>query len=93
MVAVLVVVSSLSSSSSSSSSLSSALALSSRLIDLQAKLTVALDVARGMQYLHNLRQPIIHRDLNSHNILLDDNGHAVVADFGGKFPLVVQNCP
>lgn len=42
-----------------------------------------MDVAKGMAYLHNLPQPIIHRDLNSHNILLDENGHAVVADFGG----------
>ena len=54
-----------------------------RVIDLQSKLTIASDVARGMAYLHNLSQPIIHRDLNSHNILLDENGHAVVADFGG----------
>ena len=54
-----------------------------RVIDLQSKLTIASDVARGMAYLHNLPQPIIHRDLNSHNILLDENGHAVVADFGG----------
>lgn len=53
-----------------------------RVIDLQSKLTVATDVAKGMAYLHNLPQPIIHRDLNSHNILLDENGHAVVADFG-----------
>ncbi|XP_064617011.1 serine/threonine-protein kinase TNNI3K-like [Liolophura sinensis] len=53
-----------------------------RLIDLQSKLTIAYDVAKGMEYLHNLPQPIIHRDLNSHNILLDENGHALVADFG-----------
>lgn len=53
-----------------------------RLIDLQSKLTIATDVSKGMAYLHNLTQPIIHRDLNSHNILLDENGHAVVADFG-----------
>ena len=55
-----------------------------RLIDLQSKLTIASDVAKGMMYLHNLPQPIIHRDLNSHNILLDDDGHALVADFGGR---------
>uniref|UniRef100_A0A3P8S2V1 Serine/threonine-protein kinase TNNI3K n=1 Tax=Amphiprion percula TaxID=161767 RepID=A0A3P8S2V1_AMPPE len=55
-----------------------------RLIDLQSKLIIAIDVAKGMEYLHNLTQPIIHRDLNSHNILLYEDGHAVVADFGGK---------
>ncbi|XP_069795533.1 serine/threonine-protein kinase TNNI3K [Narcine bancroftii] len=53
-----------------------------RIIDLQSKLIIAIDVARGMEYLHNLTQPIIHRDLNSHNILLYEDGHAVVADFG-----------
>ncbi|XP_035683124.1 serine/threonine-protein kinase TNNI3K-like isoform X1 [Branchiostoma floridae] len=53
-----------------------------RVIDLQSKITVALDVAKGMEYLHNLKQPIIHRDLNSHNILLHESGHSVVADFG-----------
>ena len=46
------------------------------------QLNIALDVSRGMNYLHSLPQPIIHRDLNSHNILLHEEGRAVVADFG-----------
>ena len=46
------------------------------------QLHIALDVSKGMNYLHNLPQPIIHRDLNSHNILLHEEGRAVVADFG-----------
>ncbi|KAM7047001.1 serine/threonine-protein kinase TNNI3K isoform 3-T3 [Acridotheres tristis] len=53
-----------------------------RILDLHSKLIIAVDVAKGMEYLHNLTQPIIHRDLNSHNILLYEDGHAVVADFG-----------
>ncbi|EMP33203.1 Serine/threonine-protein kinase TNNI3K [Chelonia mydas] len=36
-----------------------------RNLDLQSKLIIAVDVAKGMEYLHNLTQPIIHRDLNS----------------------------
>jgi len=53
------------------------------LLDIQSKLIIATDVAKGMKYLHNLPQPIIHRDLNSQNILLEETGHAIVADFGG----------
>ncbi|KAL6199563.1 hypothetical protein ACLB2K_029347 [Fragaria x ananassa] len=47
------------------------------------RLTIALDVARGIEYLHNLaRQTFIHRDLKSSNILLGDDFHAKVSDFG-----------
>uniref|UniRef100_T1IUS1 Protein kinase domain-containing protein n=1 Tax=Strigamia maritima TaxID=126957 RepID=T1IUS1_STRMM len=53
-----------------------------RLLNIISKLNIALDVANGMNYLHNLPHPIIHRDLNSHNILLHENEQALVADFG-----------
>ncbi|KAB2065650.1 hypothetical protein ES319_A09G103700v1 [Gossypium barbadense] len=47
------------------------------------RLSIALDVARGMEYLHNLaRETFIHRDLKSSNILLDDDFRAKVSDFG-----------
>ncbi|KAJ6817192.1 receptor protein kinase TMK1-like [Iris pallida] len=47
------------------------------------RLNIALDVARGMEYLHNLsRQCFIHRDLKSSNILLGDDYRAKVSDFG-----------
>ncbi|KAL8094329.1 receptor protein kinase TMK1-like [Apium graveolens] len=47
------------------------------------RLTIALDVARGMEYLHNLaRQIFIHRDLKSSNILLGDDFRAKISDFG-----------
>ncbi|CAI7900463.1 unnamed protein product [Closterium sp. NIES-54] len=43
----------------------------------------ALDVARGMCYLHAHRpDPVIHRDLTPSNLLRDDSGHLKVADFG-----------
>jgi serine/threonine protein kinase len=43
-------------------------------------LRLALDVARGMEYLH--AQGVIHRDLKSHNLLLNDDMRVKVADFG-----------
>uniref|UniRef100_A0A1D1XCQ6 non-specific serine/threonine protein kinase n=1 Tax=Anthurium amnicola TaxID=1678845 RepID=A0A1D1XCQ6_9ARAE len=47
------------------------------------RLNIALDVARGMEYLHNLaHQSFIHRDMKSSNILLDDDYRAKVSDFG-----------
>ncbi|XP_078168790.1 serine/threonine-protein kinase 12-like isoform X2 [Carex rostrata] len=43
----------------------------------------ALDIARGLNYLHEHKpEAIIHRDLEPSNILRDDSGHLKVADFG-----------
>ncbi|KAA0036640.1 calcium/calmodulin-regulated receptor-like kinase 1 [Cucumis melo var. makuwa] len=47
------------------------------------RVRVALDVARGLEYLHDgVIPPVIHRDIKSSNILLDDSMRARVADFG-----------
>lgn len=52
----------------------------------------AIDIARGMNYLHEIRpEAIIHRDLEPSNILRDDTGHLKVADFGVSKLLKVTN--
>ncbi|CAJ1941593.1 unnamed protein product [Sphenostylis stenocarpa] len=52
-------------------------------LDWIRRLKVALGTARGLAYLHELvNPPIIHRDIKSNNILLDDRLNAKVADFG-----------
>ncbi|CAN6447742.1 unnamed protein product [Victoria cruziana] len=52
-------------------------------LNWKARITIALDVARGVEYLHSLAQKsFIHRDLKPSNILLDDNMRAKVSDFG-----------
>ncbi|XP_011092238.1 probable leucine-rich repeat receptor-like protein kinase At5g49770 isoform X1 [Sesamum indicum] len=52
-------------------------------LDWMRRLRIALGAARGVQYLHDLADPpIIHRDIKSNNILLDERLNAKVADFG-----------
>jgi len=47
------------------------------------RLSIALDVARGLEYLHGLaHKSFIHRDLKPSNILLTDDFRAKVSDFG-----------
>ncbi|KAL0798488.1 hypothetical protein Bca101_053663 [Brassica carinata] len=47
---------------------------------LQSLLKVALDVSKGMNYLH--QNNIIHRDLKTANLLMDEHDVVKVADFG-----------
>ncbi|EOA12959.1 hypothetical protein CARUB_v10025941mg [Capsella rubella] len=52
-------------------------------ITWQTRLNIALDAARGIQYLHEfVVPPVIHRDIKSSNILLDAMWTAKVSDFG-----------
>lgn len=43
---------------------------------------IILDIVRGLNYLHCKDKPIIHGDLKSMNILLDNNFRAKITDFG-----------
>ncbi|KAJ8767282.1 hypothetical protein K2173_017326 [Erythroxylum novogranatense] len=51
-------------------------------LDWRRRVHMALDVARGMNYLHHCNPPIIHRDLKSSNLLVDRNWTVKVGDFG-----------
>ncbi|KAK4843032.1 hypothetical protein QYF36_003044 [Acer negundo] len=51
-------------------------------LDIRRRLRMALDVARGMNYLHRRNPPIVHRDLKSSNLLVDRNWTVKVGDFG-----------
>ncbi|KAG6915879.1 hypothetical protein DXG01_009456 [Tephrocybe rancida] len=45
-----------------------------------SRLNLALDVVNGLSYIHE--HGIIHGDLKGSNVLVDDTGHARLADFG-----------
>ncbi|XP_057978350.1 uncharacterized protein LOC131164855 [Malania oleifera] len=55
---------------------------SNQVLDIRRRLRMALDVARGMNYLHHRNPPIVHRDLKSSNLLVDKNWTVKVGDFG-----------
>ncbi|KAG5013318.1 hypothetical protein JHK86_025579 [Glycine max] len=51
-------------------------------LDERRRLKMALDTARGMNYLHNCTPVVVHRDLKSPNLLVDKNWVVKVCDFG-----------
>ncbi|THU73406.1 hypothetical protein C4D60_Mb04t22500 [Musa balbisiana] len=53
------------------------------ILDWEKRLRIAQGAARGLAYLHQSCDPhILHRDIKSSNILLDDKFEAHLADFG-----------
>ncbi|XP_075484107.1 serine/threonine-protein kinase EDR1-like [Primulina tabacum] len=51
-------------------------------IDEKRRIKMALDVAKGMNYLHTRHPIIVHRDLKTPNLLVDKNWVVKVSDFG-----------
>ena len=49
-------------------------------ISVEERIRIARDVARVFSYMHSLG--IVHRDIKSHNILVDENFNIKVCDFG-----------
>ena len=46
------------------------------------------DIGCGIKYLHE--KGLMHRDLHAHNVLLDENFHAKISDFGQSCQLPVD---
>ena len=49
---------------------------------LKEKVSILLDVAEGLEYLHTHQPQVIHGDLTATNVLLDEKGTAKIGDFG-----------
>ncbi|XP_067826815.1 ankyrin repeat and protein kinase domain-containing protein 1 [Heptranchias perlo] len=46
------------------------------------KFRIIHEIAMGMNFLHSMSPPLLHQDLKPGNILLDENLHIKIADFG-----------
>ncbi|KAK4779837.1 hypothetical protein SAY87_015943 [Trapa incisa] len=52
-------------------------------LDWIDRMKIACGVAQGLEYLHDTANPpIIHRDLKSANVILDENNNPKLSDFG-----------
>ncbi|GFH25143.1 mitogen activated protein kinase kinase kinase 3, partial [Haematococcus lacustris] len=55
---------------------------SKAVLDPSRRLTMAIDVTKGLTYLHRCKPTIVHRDLKSPNLLVDRDWTVKVCDFG-----------
>ena len=51
---------------------------------LLQRISILYDVSKGLQYLHSLTPPLIHRDLTAFNVLLTEDLTAKIADLGAS---------
>ncbi len=55
---------------------------SSVILDLRISLKIAIDIMKGLHFLHGLNPPIFHRDLKTGNCLCNNYFEVKLADFG-----------
>jgi len=51
-------------------------------LDIKTKIKIAIDIAKGLSFLHSLNPPILHRDLKAANCLCNEHLEVKLADFG-----------
>ena len=55
---------------------------SDRELKWEVRLQFAIDIAKGLLYLHSRSPPIIHRDIKSLNVLVTKDWKSAISDFG-----------
>ena len=53
-------------------------------LTLTTKLSIFIDIANGLAYLHGRTPQVFHRDLTARNVLLDKSMKAKITDFGNS---------
>jgi len=61
-------------------------------LSFKQRIAILHDAALGMTWLHSLKQPILHRDLKTANILVNERWEAKICDFGLSNIKGVDNC-
>ena len=51
-------------------------------VNLSKKVKVMLDTARGLEYMHSQKPPVVHRDIKPGNVLMKMEGHYATAKLG-----------
>ncbi|AQK85145.1 Protein kinase superfamily protein [Zea mays] len=51
-------------------------------LEFKQRLSIAIGAAKGLNHLHSLDPPLIHKDFKTNNVLVDENFIAKVADAG-----------
>ncbi|KAH3757575.1 Serine/threonine-protein kinase HT1 [Pelomyxa schiedti] len=64
--------------------------LTKNILPWRIRFPMILDVAKGMEYIHGKR--LLHRDLKPQNILVDENWHCKIADFGTSTTVDSEEC-
>jgi serine/threonine protein kinase len=59
-------------------------------IGWQMRVRILQDTIKGLAYLHAAKPPLVHQDIKSHNILIDDKGNGRIGDFGFSIELPQQ---
>lgn len=58
-------------------------------VSWKKKIDLVIEIAQGLTFLHS--KGVIHRDMKSDNILIDDDLHAKISDFGISTDMQKQN--